>query len=83
MAFILLLIIATYRLTEIVMGPMATPLYIDMGITRTEIGAVVKVVALGAAIFGIFFGGRLIKKIKSFRSVLRGACRVLNTNILL
>ena len=82
MASILLLIIATYRLTDIVMGPMATPFYIDMGFTLTEIGAVVKVVALGASIFGIFFGGLLIKKIKIFRSLLLGAFLVFITNIL-
>jgi len=82
MAAILLLIIATYRLTDIVMGPMATPFYIDMGFTLTEIGAVVKVVALGASIFGIFFGGLLIKKIKIFRSLLLGAFLVMLTNIL-
>ena len=82
MASILLLIIATYRLTDIVMGPMATPFYIDMGFTLTEIGAVVKVVALVASIFGIFFGGLLIKKIKIFRSLLLGAFLVLITNIL-
>ena len=37
-AAVLLIIIATYRLTDIVMGPMATPFYIDMGFTLTEIG---------------------------------------------
>jgi PAT family beta-lactamase induction signal transducer AmpG len=82
MASILLLIIATYRLTDIVMGPMATPFYLDMGFTLTEIGAVVKVVALIASIFGIFIGGLLIKKIKIFRSLLIGAFLVMITNML-
>ena len=82
MASILLLIIATYRLTDIVMGPMATPFYIDMGFTLTEIGAVVKVVALFASIFGIFLGGLLIKKIQIFKSLLLGAFLVMLTNIL-
>ena len=36
------------------MGPMASPFYIDMGFTLTEIGAVVKVVALVASVIGIF-----------------------------
>ena len=45
-ASMLLLIIATYRLTDIVMGPMANPFYIDMGYSLSEIGYVVKVVAL-------------------------------------
>jgi PAT family beta-lactamase induction signal transducer AmpG len=82
MASILLLIIATYRLTDIVMGPMATPFYIDMGFTLTEIGAVVKVIALFASIFGIFFGGLLIKRLKIFRSLMVGAFLVMITNIL-
>ena len=56
-ASMLLLIIATYRLTDIVMGPMANPFYIDMGYSLSEIGYVVKVVALIATIIGIFIGG--------------------------
>jgi PAT family beta-lactamase induction signal transducer AmpG len=82
MASILLLIIATYRLTDIVMGPMATPFYIDMGFTLTEIGAVVKIIALFASIFGIFFGGLLIKRLKIFKSLFIGAFLVMITNIL-
>ena len=62
MASILLLIIATYRLTDIVMGPMANPFYIDMGYSKTEIGAIVKTVALGASILGFFVGGQFIKR---------------------
>mgnify|MGYP001339016985 CR=1 FL=1 len=38
MATMLLLIIATYRLTDLMMGPMANVFYIDMGFTLTEIG---------------------------------------------
>lgn len=82
MASMLLLIIATYRITDIVMGPMATPFYLDMGFTLTEIGAVVKIVALVSSIIGIFLGGLLIKKIKTFNSLLIGAFLVMFTNIL-
>ena len=81
-AAILLLIIATYRLTDIVMGPMATPFYLDMGYSLTEIGAVVKVVALIASIFGIFLGGILIKKIRIYKSLMVGAFLVMITNLL-
>ena len=68
MASILLLIVATYRLTDIVMGPMANPFYIDMGYTLEEIGYIVKVVALIATIFGVFLGGILIKRIGLYKS---------------
>ena len=69
-ASILLLIVATYRLTDIVMGPMANPFYIDMGFSLTEIGSIVKIVALVASIIGLFLGGILIKKAGLYRSCL-------------
>ena len=55
-ASMLLLIIATYRLTDIVMGPMATPFYLEMGFSLTEIGSVVKIAALIFSIVGVFLG---------------------------
>ena len=78
---VLLMIIATYRLTDIVMGPMATPFYIDMGFTLTEIGAVVKIVALLASIFGISMGALLLKKIGIYKSLMLGAFLVMLTNV--
>ena len=81
MASILLLIIATYRLTDIVMGPMATPFYIDMGFSLTEIGAVVKVVALCASVVGIIFGGVIVKRIGIYNGLMIGAFLVMLTNL--
>lgn len=80
-AAMLLLIIATYRLTDIVMGPMATPFYIDMGFTLTEIGSVVKIVALLASIFGISMGALLLKRIGIYQSLMIGAFLVMLTNV--
>ena len=80
-ASILLLIIATYRLTDIVMGPMANPFYIDMGFSLTEIGSVVKIVALVASIIGLFLGGILIKNFGLYMSLLFGAFAVMISNV--
>ena len=80
-ALILLLIIATYRLTDIVMGPMANPFYIDMGYSLSEIGYVVKVIALVGTIIGVFAGGVLIKKMGLYKSLLIGAILVMFTNL--
>ena len=80
-ASILLLIIATYRLTDIVMGPMANPFYIDMGFSLTEIGSVVKIVALVASIIGLFLGGILIKNFGLYKSLLFGAFAVMISNV--
>ena len=82
MASILLLIISTYRLTDIVMGPMANPFYIDMGYSLSEIGYVVKVIALIGTITGVFVGGILIKKVGLYKSLLAGAFLVMFTNLL-
>jgi PAT family beta-lactamase induction signal transducer AmpG len=81
LASILLLIVATYRLTDIVMGPMANPFYIDLGYTLSEIGYV-KVVALIATIIGVFIGGFFIKKIGLYKSLMIGAFLVMFTNLL-
>ena len=81
MASILILIVATYRLTDIVMGPMANPFYIDMGYTLEEIGYIVKVVALIATIFGVFLGGILIKRIGLYKSLIIGGVLVMFTNL--
>ena len=80
-ASILLLIVATYRLTDIVMGPMANPFYIDMGYSLSEIGYVVKIVALIATIIGVFVGGIFIKRLGLYHSLLLGAFLVMATNL--
>ena len=81
LASILLLIVATYRLTDIVMGPMANPFYIDTGYSLTEIGYV-KIIALVATIVGVFVGGVLIKQMGLYKSLRIGAVLVMFTNLL-
>ena len=80
-ASMLLLVVATYRLTDIVMGPMANPFYIDMGYSLSEIGYVVKVVALIATLIGVFVGGIFIKQYGLYKSLLIGAFLVMLTNL--
>ena len=80
-AAIILLIISTYRLTDIVMGPMAMPFYLDLGFSKTEIGALVKTIALFGSVIGFFIGGLLIKRISLFSALLIGGFCVLITNL--
>ena len=81
MASFLLMIVATYRLTDIVMGPMASPFYLEKGYSLKEIGYVVKVVAVMASIFGFFLGGLLVKRFGVKMSLITGACLVMLTNL--
>ena len=80
-ASFLLMIIATYRLTDIVMGPMASPFYLEKGYSLKEIGYIVKVVAVCASILGFFLGGFLVKKVGVKVTLIIGACLVLITNL--
>jgi len=80
-ASFLLLIVATYRLTDIVMGPMASPFYLEKGYTLKEIGYIVKVVAVIASIVGFFLGGLLVKKLGVKVTLIIGAFLVLITNL--
>ena len=80
-AALLLLIISTYRLTDIVMGPMAMPFYLDLGFSKTEIGALVKTIALFGSVIGFFIGGLVIKRISLFNALLLGGLCVLFTNL--
>ncbi len=82
LASFFLLIVATYRLTDIVMGPMASPFYLEKGYTLKEIGYVVKVVAVLASILGFFLGGLLVKKIGIKYTLIAGSLLVLVTNLL-
>ena len=81
MSSLLLMIIATYRLTDIVMGPMASPFYLDSGYTLKEIGYVVKTVAVIASIIGFFLGGLLVKKVGVKTTLIIGALMVMVTNL--
>ena len=63
------------------MGPMAMPFYLDLGFSKTEIGALVKTIALLGSIVGFFIGGLLIKKISLYNALLVGGISVLITNL--
>ena len=80
-ASFLLMIVATYRLTDIVMGPMASPFYLEKGYTLKEIGYIVKVVAVIASIVGFFLGGLFVKRLGVKVTLIIGAFLVLMTNL--
>ena len=80
-ASFLIMMVATYRLTDIVMGPMASPFYLEKGYTLKEIGYIVKVVAVIASVVGFFLGGLLVKRLGVKVTLIIGAFLVLMTNL--
>lgn len=73
MALALLAAISVYRLADFVMGPMANPLYADLGIAEATIGAVRGGVGLTATFFGTAAAGIAALRLGLFPTLLIGA----------
>ncbi|HWD26751.1 MAG TPA: MFS transporter [Rhizomicrobium sp.] len=56
-ALLMLAAIALYRLPDFVMGPMANPFYIVIGIPKAVVGEIRATIGLGASLIGIAAGG--------------------------
>jgi hypothetical protein len=56
---LILALIAIYRISDVVMGIMANPFYVDMGYTKDEVAAVTKVYGVVMTLVGAFIGGVL------------------------
>jgi MFS transporter, PAT family, beta-lactamase induction signal transducer AmpG len=69
---LMLAFISLYRLPEFVMGPMATPFYHDLGISKDMVGAVRGTVGLAASFLGIAFGGLLVARAGYMRALILG-----------
>ena len=81
-AFIILLFISVFRLSDIAMGIMANPFYLDMGYTKSEIASVAKVFGFFMSIAGSFICGVFVVKWGLMRPLLIGAIAVAGTNLL-
>ncbi|WP_243748769.1 AmpG family muropeptide MFS transporter [Pseudomaricurvus alcaniphilus] len=81
-ALTVLLFISLFRLSDIVMGIMANPFYLDIGFSKAEIASVGKVFGFFMTIAGSFLGGLLVVKYGVFKPLLAGAMMVAGTNLL-
>ncbi len=53
-AALILALIAVYRISDVVMGIMANPFYVDMGYTKDEVAAVTKIYGVAMTLVGAF-----------------------------
>jgi PAT family beta-lactamase induction signal transducer AmpG len=81
-AFLILALIATYRISDVVMGIMANPFYVDMGYTKDEVAAVTKIYGVVMTLLGAFLGGALAPKVGVMRLMMAGAVLSSLTNLL-
>ena len=82
LALVILLFISVFRLSDITMGIMANPFYIDLGFTKSEIASVSKVFGFAMTIVGSAIGGMLTVRYGIMRPLLLGAVMVASTNLL-
>ena len=82
MALVILLFIAVFRLSDIAMGIMANPFYLDMGYTKSEIANIAKVFGFFMTIAGSFVCGVVVVRWGIMRPLLIGAVAVAVTNLL-
>ncbi len=80
-ALIILLFIGLFRISDITMGIMANPLYVDLGYTDLQIGLVTKTIGPIITITGAIFGGLLVVRYGVMPILLLGAILVIITNL--
>ena len=81
-AALILALIATYRISDVVMGIMANPFYVDMGFTKDEVAAVSKIYGVIMTLAGAFVGGALALRVGVMRVLMLGAALSAATNLL-
>jgi PAT family beta-lactamase induction signal transducer AmpG len=81
-AVLILSLIAVYRISDVVMGIMANPFYVDMGYTKDEVASVTKVFGVIMTLVGAFIGGGLTVRFGIIRILMIGAILSAGSNIL-
>ena len=81
-ALLILALIAIYRISDVVMGIMANPFYVDMGYTKDEVAAVTKIYGVIMTLVGAFVGGALAMRFGVMRVLMLGAVLSAASNLL-
>ena len=77
-----LALIGSYRISDVVMGIMANPFYVDMGYTKDEVAAVTKVFGVVMTLLGAYVGGAMSMRWGVMRILMLGAVLSALTNLL-
>ena len=81
-AALILALIAVYRISDVVMGIMANPFYVDMGYTKAEVATVTKIYGVVMTLLGAFVGGVLSMRFGVMRILMLGALLSAASNLL-
>ncbi|WP_425567989.1 AmpG family muropeptide MFS transporter [Oceanisphaera sediminis] len=81
-ALIILALIACYRVSDVVMGVMANPFYVDMGFSKSQIATVTKVYGVIMTLVGAAVGGIMVSRYGTLRILMLGAVLAAGTNLM-
>jgi PAT family beta-lactamase induction signal transducer AmpG len=81
-ALALLLLVGCYRISDISMGAMANPFYLQIGFSKAEIANIAGIWGIGMTIAGGFVGGLLVVRYGLLPVLLAGAILSAATNLL-
>jgi PAT family beta-lactamase induction signal transducer AmpG len=79
--FVLLLFIGSYRISDMVLGVMANPFYIDTGFSLSEIATVTKVFGFVVTLVGAALGGMAVARYGAARPLVAGAVLLAASNL--
>ncbi len=78
----ILALIALYKMSDITMGVMANPFYLDLGFSKKDIADISKIFGFFMTILGASLGGVLVLRYGLMIPLLLGAILVASTNLL-
>jgi PAT family beta-lactamase induction signal transducer AmpG len=81
-AILILVMISIYRISDVVMGVMANPFYVDIGFSKQEIATVTKLFGVIMTLLGAVIGGVFVKHFGALRMLIVGAILTSSTNLL-
>jgi len=81
-AIVLLIFIGTFKLSDITMGVMAGPFYVDMGYTEIQVGLVSKTFGVAVTIIGALLGGVMVMRFGILRVLVLAGVLIVITNLI-
>lgn len=81
-AVLILTLIATYRISDVVLGVISNVFYVDMGFSKREVAIVANVLGVIMTLLGAVAGGVLVTRLGVMRILLLGGVLAASTNLL-
>ena len=78
---LIILLIITYKFSDLLLGPMAMPFYNEIGFTKEQVAIITNAFGIVVTMLGAFLGGLLIYKYSIMRTMLIGAFLMAITNL--